>query len=63
MDNFDEKPFGALLGALKKNQHKFLNDRLKKVDLTAMQAVFLIKIHYLHKPKQSYYFLQNLVNE
>ena len=24
MDNFDEKPFGALLAALKKNQHKFL---------------------------------------
>ena len=47
MDNFDEKPFGALLAALKKNQHKFLNDRLKKDDLTTMQAVFLIKI-YIH---------------
>ena len=32
MDNFDEKPFGALLGALKKNQHKFLN-LLKKINI------------------------------
>lgn len=52
MDNFDEKPFGALLFIFTKNQRKYLNDRLKKYNLTIMQFTFLIKI-YNHNCSQA----------
>ncbi len=46
-DNFvDNSPLGAILFIFHKNQHKYVNNSLKKYDLTINQALFLLKMYY-----------------